>query len=81
MGLTPNERIFNEAIRQMRRRKIICCQLVEKIKVYPEQCQLFTPGEYDMRVHLQDMRHQKELVTKLPLRGKGFDMEKKGKDF
>ena len=47
------------------------------INVYPEQCQLFTPGEYDMRVHLQDT-HQKELVTKLPLRGKGFDMEKKG---
>jgi hypothetical protein len=33
-----------------------------------------TPIEYDMRVHLLE-RHRMELVTHLPLRGKGFNME------
>jgi hypothetical protein len=33
-----------------------------------------TPIEYDMKVHLVE-RHRMDLVTKLPLRGKGFDMD------
>ena len=38
-------------------------------------CNAFqTPIEYDMRVHLLD-RHREELVTHLPLRGKGFNMD------
>jgi hypothetical protein len=38
-------------------------------------CNAFqTPIEYDMNVHLLD-RHKKELVTHLPLRGKGFNMD------
>jgi hypothetical protein len=37
-------------------------------------CKTFqTPIEYDMRVHLRDT-HQKDLVTKLPLQGKGYDL-------
>jgi hypothetical protein len=37
-------------------------------------CKTFqTPIEYDMKVHLRNT-HRMELVTKLPLRGKGFDM-------
>lgn len=38
-------------------------------------CNTFqTPIEYDMTVHLQE-RHKKDLVTKLPLRGKGFNLD------
>ncbi|MGA9149978.1 MAG: hypothetical protein WBZ36_05320 [Candidatus Nitrosopolaris sp.] len=38
-------------------------------------CNAFqTPIEYDMKVHLLD-RHREELVTHLPLRGKGFNMD------
>jgi hypothetical protein len=33
-----------------------------------------TPIEYDMRVHLLD-RHRTELITHLPIRGKGFNMD------
>jgi hypothetical protein len=32
-----------------------------------------TPIEYDMRVHLLD-GHRKELITHLPIGGRGFDM-------
>ena len=38
-------------------------------------CDTFqTPIEFDMRIHLMD-RHREELVTHLPLRGKGFNMD------
>ena len=38
-------------------------------------CNTFqTPIEFDMRIHLLD-RHRTELVTHLPLRGKGFNMD------
>jgi hypothetical protein len=38
-------------------------------------CKTFqTPIEYDMKVHLRNT-HREELVTHLPLRGKGFDMD------
>jgi replicative DNA helicase Mcm len=38
-------------------------------------CSTFkTPIEYDMKVHLLE-RHRMALVTRLPLRGKGFDMD------
>ena len=38
-------------------------------------CNTFqTPIEYDMKVHLLE-RHRMQLVTDLPLRGKGFDMD------
>ena len=38
-------------------------------------CNTFqTPIEYDMRVHLLET-HRKKLVTDLPLRGKGFNMD------
>jgi hypothetical protein len=33
-----------------------------------------TPIEFDMKVHLLE-RHRMQLVTGLPLRGKGFDMD------
>jgi hypothetical protein len=37
-------------------------------------CDAFqTPIEYDMKVHLLD-RHRDELITHLPIRGRGFDM-------
>jgi hypothetical protein len=37
-------------------------------------CRTFkTPIELDMRIHLREI-HQEELVTDLPLQGKGFDM-------
>jgi hypothetical protein len=38
-------------------------------------CNAFqTPIEYDMKVHLR-YTHRKELVTHLPIRGKGFNMD------
>jgi hypothetical protein len=38
-------------------------------------CDTFqTPIEYDMEVHLLDL-HRDELVTHLPIRGKGFNMD------
>jgi hypothetical protein len=38
-------------------------------------CNAFqTPIEYDINVHLKD-RHREALVTHLPLRGKGFNMD------
>ena len=38
-------------------------------------CNAFqTPIEYDMRVHLR-YTHRKELITHLPIRGKGFNMD------
>jgi hypothetical protein len=38
-------------------------------------CNAFqTPIEYDMKVHLLD-RHRIELLTHLPIRGKGFNMD------
>jgi len=38
-------------------------------------CSAFqTPIEYGMRVHLKEI-HRMGLVTQLPLRGKGFDMD------
>jgi hypothetical protein len=38
-------------------------------------CNAFqTPIEYDMKVHLLD-KHRKELITHLPIRGKGFNMD------
>ena len=37
-------------------------------------CRRFkTPIEFDIRIHLREI-HQEELVTDLPLEGKGFDM-------
>jgi hypothetical protein len=37
-------------------------------------CNIFqTPIEFDMKVHLLD-KHHDELITHLPLRGRGFDM-------
>jgi hypothetical protein len=38
-------------------------------------CNAFqTPIEYDMKVHLR-CTHRKELVTHLPIRGKGFNLD------
>jgi hypothetical protein len=38
-------------------------------------CNAFqTPIEYDMKVHLR-YTHRKELVTHLPIRGRGFNMD------
>ncbi|MFZ0512089.1 MAG: hypothetical protein WAM14_10825 [Candidatus Nitrosopolaris sp.] len=38
-------------------------------------CNAFqTPLEYDMKVHLRYI-HQKDLVTKLPLLGRGYNMD------
>ena len=38
-------------------------------------CNAFqTPIEYDMKVHLR-YTHRKGLITHLPIRGKGFDMD------
>jgi len=37
-------------------------------------CDMATPIEHDMIIHLSDM-HQKDLVIRLPLYGKGYNME------
>jgi hypothetical protein len=37
-------------------------------------CNMATPIELDMRIHLSDM-HQKDLVIRLPPYGKGYNME------
>lgn len=37
-------------------------------------CNMATPIEFDVRIHLSDI-HQKDLVIRLPLQGKGYNME------
>jgi len=39
-------------------------------------CDVATPTTQDMYLHLSD-KHQKDLVIRLPLQGKGYNMEYK----